>query len=116
MGNILNPIILTYYKSGGIMGIIFRLELYQNGTYKLYSHNILKKHHKINTTQFPQIIKLIDSINTLQDRYCDQYGYDLLIRILEINNKRIDLGSFDKNCIPANLYDSVKILENIIGF
>lgn len=109
-------LVLILFKSGGIAGMIYRLEIYANKTYKLYDHDKLKESGIIDDVMSENVKQLIKIFPELNDKYCEFKGFDGINHSLQIGDKIIDLGvlnAFEK-CLPANVNTSIKELDKLM--
>jgi hypothetical protein len=120
MENILsmnNGLVLVLFKSGGIAGMMYRLEVYHDRTYNLYDHDKLKESGIIDDRMSENVKQLIKIFPELNDKYCEFKGFDGIDRKLRIGDKVIDLGvlnAFEK-CLPINVDQNIRELDKLIN-
>lgn len=106
--------VLSYYKSGGIAGMIYRIDINSNKTYKLFDKDELMKTGVLTEQQYGALHYLLGNHNKFDQEYCHATGNDIIYHKLRVYDKEINLGTFDKKCLPGDLYNSVRIIDNII--
>ena len=118
--NISTRPIITYYKSGGIVGYDVRLEIYSNSTYKLFSHDKLVKIDKLDLTTSKAITEILNNYYVLEQIPKSNIdGNDYLYHNIDINGHYYSLDSFgqDENVYNQivsqnkNLFDSIKQID-----
>ena len=111
-----NDLILTATKTGSIAGLLYKLEIYKNGTYKLYNHGELQKTGTIDGKTNNSIKYLINKFPELEDEYCKFDGTDGLYYGLKIGNQEISLGVPDRSekCLPDDINDNFRQLDKLM--
>jgi len=116
-----NPII-TYHKSGGIVGYLIRLEIYPDYTYKLFSHDKLVKIDKLNLVARASVSEILKNYLILEKIPKNKIdGNDYLYHSIDVNGRHFSLDA-DRSgedeyvyiqLVNQNkkLFDSIKQLE-----
>ncbi len=112
--------IITYYKFGGIVGHDIQLQIYQDNTYKLFSHDKLIKTDTLDLTFNEPISEILNNyhiLNNIPKRTTD--GNDYLYYSIDVNGQNFSLDTYNSNneeykqLISQNkkLFDSINQLE-----
>ncbi|AYV82273.1 MAG: hypothetical protein Homavirus23_4 [Homavirus sp.] len=109
--------ILTYYKSGGIQGYTFRLEFFNDKTYKLFEFgDELVKKGVVDDNKFKTVLYLIDKMPSIKYTENKVDGFDLMYESLESRTTSISLtnGVYIYPTIPDEFIRNVNIIDKII--
>ena len=108
--------ILTAYKSGGFVGMVYRVEIYNDKTYRFFDHDKVKESGTIDNKTNESVNYLIQKFPQLNEKYCETEGYDLIHYSLQIGDKQISLGSFDtqENCLPQDIEDNFNQIDKLM--
>lgn len=91
-----NGTIMTIYKSGGIMGMVFRLEVYDDYTYKMFSHDKLVYQDKLDANQINSVNYFIKNGSSFKELSQKLGGCDFLHHVIVINGQTISMDSLDE--------------------
>lgn len=110
-------LILIIYKSGGIMGMIYHMEIYSDRTYRLFDHDKVKRQGKLDSDIFKSAIYLVKKFPELKDKYCETDGNDMIYHGMKVGNRSVSLGtlnsSFEK-CLPDDIMDNYDKLDKLM--
>jgi len=109
-------LILKYYKSGGMRGMSFRIEFYDNNTYKLFSYDELKSEDYLNDKQYMSVKFFRDNIADMQNEYCTSEGIaDCFQRNIITGCKSISFGqAYNEKCMTIDIANHLEVLDFLI--
>ena len=120
-------LMITIWKSGGIMGMIYRMEIYNDGTYTLFDDGKVKRQGKLNSEEMKSAVYLVKKFPELKASYCDEEGNDMLYHGMKVGNKEVSLGTLgplikeilqekviSEKCLPDGIMDSYLQLDKLM--
>lgn len=106
--------IVTYRQSGGIMGMIKKVEIYSDNSYKIFERDDMIGSGDLNQSQIKITNELVKNKNSFETDYseensgcCDRFYYSI-----KIMGKEIKLGVLP-NKVPKLIKDGVAIYSKI---
>jgi len=103
--------ILTAYKSGGFAGMVYRLEVYDNGSYNVFDHDQIHATGQLDPASYRAVNYLIDRVPELDNEYCIPEGYDMIYRSLHVGEKTVSLGE----CVPEDIEENFEKLDQLMA-
>lgn len=114
-----NKLMMTVYKSGGIMGMVYRMEIDNDKSYRLFDHDKLKKEGKLDATTMNSAIYLVDKFPQLNNSYCEFDGFDGIFHTLNIGNRNVSLGTLSNStdkCLPDDIYHNYDNINKMMAW
>lgn len=114
--NLSNGPILIITKNGGIAGLSYKLNIYDDKTYVLFSRGKDVKKGIIDNDKYENAKYLINQLPFMKDSYCKVDGVDMIYYGLESSSKIINLGSPEtkKDCLPTDINKSLFNLSELM--
>jgi hypothetical protein len=109
--------ILTTFKSGGFVGMVYELRIYNDRTYELLDHGKLKKVGRLNDVENRSVDYLISVFPTLRDGYCEVKGFDMITYGLQIDDRYVNFGTMNVNddqCISDEIEKQFNELSKLM--
>lgn len=108
--------ILTITKNGGIAGLSYRLDIYDNRNYVLFSRGKEIRKGIMDNDKYTSARYLIVQVPIMKNEYCKVDGFDMIYYGLEHNGKIINFGSPEtgKNCLPSDIYNNLMNLNSLM--
>lgn len=108
--------ILTIFKSGGFVGMVYELRVYDDKTYELYDHGKLKTVGRLNEMESRSVDYLISVFPTLNDSYCEVKGYDMITHGLKVGDRYVSFGTMntDDQCMSQEIEKQFAQLSDLM--
>jgi len=102
--------ILTAFKTGGIMGMIYKVEIYDDKTYIFYDKDQVQAIGHVDAETDNSVNYILKKFPKLKNDYCVPEGYDIIYLSLQSNDKTVHLGS----CVPQDIADHFEKLNELM--
>ena len=103
--------ILTVFKTGGIMGMIYRVEIYDDKSYILFDKNQVQAIGQIDAETDNSVNYILKKFPKLKNDYCVPEGYDIIYISLQVKNKTVNLG----HCVPQDIAEHFEKLDKLMN-
>lgn len=105
---------LTYYRSGGFIGEVIKLEIYKNKSYKVFNLDELSKEGFIDSNTYDDIYNFIYSAYNFKTNYGgDAQICDNVHREIESITGHITIANIKANDIPLQLRSIITMLDEL---
>lgn len=111
-----NTDILQYYKTGGIMGMMYHIDFYNNGTYSVFDHDKIIFEDNLNEREKHAVLFFRNNLYQMPNNFCKPPAIvnDGLNISMKMNGRSVLFNEEDNCPLPAVIKQNLKVIDNLI--